>query len=97
MVDGSVKHVQVVAHRLAGEDHGHFVFAGAITDVTERKRAEEERQRLHQLEANLAHISRISMMGELTASLAHEIKQPITAAVMDANACMRWLRRINRM
>jgi PAS domain S-box-containing protein len=93
MVDGSVKHVQVVAHRLAGEDQGHFVFVGAITDITERKRAEEERQRLHQLEANLAHISRISMMGELTASLAHEIKQPITAAVMDANACMRWLGR----
>ena len=91
--DGSVKHVQVVAHRLSGEDPGHFVFVGAITDITERKRAEEERERLRQLETNLAHISRVSMMGELTASLAHEIKQPITAAVMDANACMRWLRR----
>jgi PAS domain S-box-containing protein len=93
MADGSIKHVQVVAHRLTGEDPERFVFVGAVTDITERKRAEEERERLRQLEANLAHISRISMMGELTASLAHEIKQPITAAVMDANACVRWLRR----
>jgi signal transduction histidine kinase len=48
---------------------------------------------LRQLEADLAGINRVSMMGELAASLAHEIKQPIAAAVMDANACMRWLRR----
>jgi len=41
------------------------------------KRAEEERERLRQLEADLAHINRVSMMGELAASLAHEIKQPI--------------------
>ena len=93
MADGSVKHVQAVAHRLTGEDPEDFVFVGAITDITERKRAEEERERLRQLEADLAHMNRVSMMGELTASLAHEIKQPITAAVMDANTCMRWLRR----
>ena len=88
MADGSVKYVQAVAHRLTGEDPERLIFVGAITDITERKRAEEERERLRQLEADLAHMNRVSMMGELAASLAHEIKQPITAAVMDANACM---------
>ena len=93
MADGSVKYVQAVAHRLTGEDRERLVFVGAITDITERKRAEEERERLRQLEADLAHINRVSMMGELTASLAHEIKQPLAAATIAANACMRWLRR----
>jgi signal transduction histidine kinase/CheY-like chemotaxis protein len=93
MADGSVKHVQAVAHRLTGEDPERLVFVGAITDVTERKRAEGERERLRQLEADLAYMNRVSMMGELAASLAHEIRQPIAAATIDANACMRWLRR----
>src|SRR5271165_6858571 len=93
MADGSVKYVQAVAHRLTREDPEGLVFVGAITDITERKRAEEERERLRQLEADLAYMNRVSMMGELTASLAHEIKQPIAAAIIDANACMRWLRR----
>jgi PAS domain S-box-containing protein len=93
MADGSVKHVQAVAHRLTGEDPERLVFVGAVTDITERKRAEEERERLRRLEADLAYMNRVSMMGELAASLAHEIKQPIAAAVIAANACMRWLRR----
>ena len=93
MADGSVKYVQAVAHRLTGEDRERLVFVGAITDITERKRAEKERERLRQLEADLARINRVSMMGELTASLAHEIKQPLAAAIIEANACMRWLRR----
>jgi PAS domain S-box-containing protein len=62
-------------------------------DITLRKRAEQERERLRQLEADLAHINRVSMMGELAASLAHEIKQPMAAAAMSASACMQWLRR----
>ena len=82
MADGSVKYVQAVAHRLTREDPEGLVFVGAITDITERKRAEEERERLRQLEADLAYMNRVSMMGELTASLAHEIKQPIAAAVV---------------
>jgi signal transduction histidine kinase/CheY-like chemotaxis protein len=93
MADGSVKYVQAVAHRLTGDDPEGLVFVGAITDVTERKRAEGERERLRQLEADLAYMNRVSMMGELAASLAHEIRQPIAAATIDANACMRWLRR----
>jgi signal transduction histidine kinase/CheY-like chemotaxis protein len=93
MADRSVKYVQAIAHRLTREDPEGLVFVGAITDVTERKRAEEERERLRLLEADLAYMNRVSMMGELTASLAHEIKQPIAAAMIAANACMRWLRR----
>jgi C4-dicarboxylate-specific signal transduction histidine kinase len=58
----------------------------------ERKQAREERERLRQAQADLAHINRVTTMGELTASLAHEIKQPVTAAVTDAKTCLRWLR-----
>lgn len=74
----------------AGEFAGYI---GSNIDITDLKRAEEERERLHRLEADLAHINRVSMMGELTASLAHEIKQPIAAALMNAHTCVRWLRR----
>jgi PAS domain S-box-containing protein len=59
----------------------------------ERKQAEEERERLRQAQAELAHINRVTTMGELTASLAHEVNQPIAAAVTNANACLRWLAR----
>jgi C4-dicarboxylate-specific signal transduction histidine kinase len=62
-------------------------------EIEHRKRAEQERQRLRQLEADLAHTNRVSMMGELTASLAHEINQPIAAAAASAMACVQWLRR----
>jgi signal transduction histidine kinase/ligand-binding sensor domain-containing protein len=59
----------------------------------QRKRAEEEGERLRQLQADLAHMNRVSTMGELTASLAHEIRQPISAALTNAKTCLRWLRR----
>jgi PAS domain S-box-containing protein len=65
---------------------------GTLTDIEDRKRVEKERERLHQLETNLAHLNRISMLGELAASLSHELKQPIAAAVMNGHACARWLR-----
>ena len=66
---------------------------GTMVDVTERKRVEAERERLRQVEADLAHVTRMSTMGELTASLAHEIKQPIGAAVTNAEACVRLIDR----
>jgi C4-dicarboxylate-specific signal transduction histidine kinase len=56
----------------------------------ERKHAEET---LRQAQADLAHVSRVTTMGELTASLAHEVNQPIAAAVTNANTCLRWLTR----
>jgi PAS domain S-box-containing protein len=76
------------------DKHGKIVkWYGALTDVEERKQAEEERERLRRLEAQLAHTNRLSMLGELTASLAHEINQPIAAAIASAGACLRWLDR----
>jgi PAS domain S-box-containing protein len=74
----------------AGEFAGYI---GSNFDITDLKLAEEERERLHRLDADLAHTNRVSMMGELAASMAHEIKQPIAAALMNAQTCVRWLRR----
>jgi signal transduction histidine kinase/CheY-like chemotaxis protein len=92
MDNGSVKHVRIVAHPSTDGDPEGVVFVGAVIDITERKRAEEERERLLELEADLARMNRVSMMGELAASLAHEIKQPMAAAAINADACTRWLR-----
>jgi len=76
------------------DENGTIVrWYGALTDIEERKRSEQERERLHRLEAELVHVSRVTTMGELSASLAHELNQPITAVVSLANACLRWLAR----
>src|SRR5882724_5622118 len=88
MPDNSIKYVHVVAHALS--DKSVEIVLGAVMDVTERKRAEEA---LHEAQANLARVSRVTTMGELTASLAHEIRQPISAAVTNARTCLRWLGR----
>jgi PAS domain S-box-containing protein len=86
--DGS--RVPVLIAAAAVEDTtGEIV--GFVLDLTERKRAEQERERLRQLQAHLAHVNRVTTMGELAASLAHEIKQPIAAAGIDANVCVRAL------
>jgi PAS domain S-box-containing protein len=61
-----------------------------VLDLTERKRGE---QALQQAQAELAHAARIATMGQLTASIAHEVKQPIAAAVTNAEAALRWLAR----
>jgi PAS domain S-box-containing protein len=91
--DGTVKHIHGLAHPALGPDEELMEVIGTVVDITERKDAEEARDRLRQLEADLAHINRVSTMGELTASLAHEIKQPIGAAVTNAEACFRLLDR----
>ena len=89
MPDGSVKYLHVIARALETSS-GKLEYMGAVRDVTERTRAEEA---LRQAKADLAHINRVTTMGELTASMAHEVNQPIAAAVTDANTCMRWLTR----
>jgi len=91
--DGTVNHIHGTGHPVLSPSGELVQVVGTMVDVTERKRAEEARDRLRQLEADLAHISRVSTMGELTASLAHEIKQPIGAAVTNAEACLRLLDR----
>jgi PAS domain S-box-containing protein len=91
--DGSIKYLEATGHPLVNAPGSSVEIVGTHVDVTERRRAEQERERLHRLEADLAHINRVSIMSELAASLAHELRQPITAAIMNANACTRWLRR----
>jgi PAS domain S-box-containing protein len=86
--DGTELTVEISLSPLETEE-GTLVSA-AVRDVTERTRAEDA---LRQATADLARISRVTTMGELTASLAHEIKQPIAAAITDARTCLRWLRR----
>jgi PAS domain S-box-containing protein len=88
MPDGSIKYVRVVGRPSTIATTGEVKFVGAITDVTDR-------ERLRQAQADLAYMNRVTTMGELTASLAHEIKQPITAAVINAKTCLRWLGRDN--
>jgi PAS domain S-box-containing protein len=76
------------------DETGNIVkWYGTGIEIEDRKRVEEERERLNQLEADLAQLNRISMMSELAASLAHEIRQPIAAAAANATACVRWLQR----
>ena len=90
---GSIKHVRSIGHPVFNASGDLVEFVGTAVDVTERKHAEAARDKLRQLEAELAHMSRVSTIGELTASLAHEIKQPIGAAVTNAEACLRFLDR----
>jgi len=88
MPNGSVKYVRVVGHPSIKEKSGNVEFMGAITDMTERKQSEEA---LEKAQAELAHVTRVATVGELTASIAHEINQPLAAIVNNANACLSWL------
>ncbi len=89
--DGTIKHLDSIAHPVMDESGQIIEVVGTVRDVTERKRAEEERERLRQLETDLAHLNRVTMLGELASSLAHELNQPIAGAITSANACLRWL------
>jgi len=79
-----------VAHSILDNSGNVVKYIGTIMDVTERKRAEEA---LRQTQADLARVNRVTTMGELTASVAHEVNQPIAAAVTNAKTCLRWLTR----
>jgi K+-sensing histidine kinase KdpD len=89
--DGTVKHIHGIGHPVLSASGELVQVLGTMVDVTERTRAEEARDRLRQLEADLAHINRVSTLGEMAASLAHEIKQPIAATITSANSCVEWL------
>src|SRR5260370_24535167 len=90
---GATRHIHTEGHPVFNPSGDLVEFFGTSMDVTERKQAEEEREKLRQAQADLAHVSRVTTLGELSASLAHEVKQPIAAAVTDANTCLRWLSR----
>jgi C4-dicarboxylate-specific signal transduction histidine kinase len=84
MPNGKNKTVHIVGHPVFDESGNFVEFVGAVMDVTEHRRAEEERQ-------TLAHAHRITTTGQLTASIAHEINQPIAAVITNAQAALRWL------
>jgi len=90
---GAIKYVRSTGHPVRNQSGDLLEYVGTSIDVTERKRADEERERLRQAQLELAHVNRMTTMGELTASLAHEVNQPIAAAVTNANTCLRWLTR----
>ena len=88
--DGSIRHVHGVGHAVLNEPDDFVEFIGTTIDITERKRAEEA---LRNAQAELARVVRLTTMGELAASIAHEINQPLSAIVTNANASLRWLNR----
>jgi signal transduction histidine kinase len=87
---GTVKYIHAVGHPVFDAHGGLVQFVGSSTDITEHKQAEES---LRQAQSDLARVNRVTTMGELTASLAHEVNQPIAAAVTNAKTCLRWLTR----
>ena len=95
--DGEIKHLYGVGHPVFSESGDLVEVMGLGIDITERKRAERElRQKevsLREAQSNLAHVSRLTTMGELAASIVHEVNQPIAGIVTNANAALRWLAR----
>ena len=89
MPDGSVKHLRAVTHPEKSAQGGLEIF-GALMDVTASRQA-QDRLRVDHVE--LAHVTRLATIGELAASLAHEVNQPLGAVVTSAEACLRWLDR----
>jgi PAS domain S-box-containing protein len=89
--EGSPMHVRVSGKPMFNGEGEFRGYRGTGTDVTALIRAQEEHERLRRLESDLAHMNRLSMMGELAASLAHEIAQPIAAARNNARAAMHFL------
>ena len=86
--DGSVRFVQSLGEPIGNGEGTVVRLAGALLDITERRQTEEA---LREAQAELAHVTRVTTLGEMTASIAHEINQPLAAVVNNASACLRWL------
>jgi PAS domain S-box-containing protein len=85
--DGAIRHLQVVAHVMRDEPE-RLHYAGAVMDVTQARQSE---QQLHHTQSELARVTRVTTLGELSASIAHEVGQPLAAIVTNGEACLRWL------
>ncbi|MFY9841987.1 MAG: PAS domain S-box protein [Terriglobales bacterium] len=86
MPDGAVKYVHVAAH--IRDDHSQLEYIGAVQDVTERRFSEEA---LGKARSELSHVARVTSLGVLTASIAHEVNQPLSGIVTNASTCLRML------
>ncbi len=89
MPDGQIKYLHVIAHRVTYES-GKEEIVGALMDITETRKSQEN---LHAARTALAHASRVATLGEISASIAHEVNQPLAAIVANGQACLRFLRR----
>ena len=93
--DGKVIWADVSSTLVPATGDSPSFFAAVVVDITERKRAEEQlRQKeisLREAQTELAHVSRVTTLGELSASIAHEVKQPLAGIMTNANASLRWL------
>ena len=87
MPDQSIKYVRIVVHAIRDRDDG-LEYIGAVQDVTERRAAEAA---LNEARADLAHVARVSSLGTLTASIAHEVNQPLSGMIANASTCLRML------
>jgi PAS domain S-box-containing protein len=87
MPDGSVKYLHLVAHATRNRN-GHLEYIGAVQDVTKRRLSEEA---LGEVRSELAHVARIASLGALTASIAHEVNQPLSGILTNASTCLRML------
>jgi len=87
MPDGSVKHLHLIAHGTKNES-GEVEYIGATQDVTQRRLAEEA---LDKARSELAHVTRVMSLGALTASIAHEVNQPLSGIITNASTCLRML------
>ena len=89
--DGTVKYLEATTRHVFSSAGVLVEAVSTHVDVTERKRAQEEHERLRQLESDLAHMNRVSLMGELAASLVHEVTQPCASARNNARAALNFL------
>jgi signal transduction histidine kinase len=87
MPDHSVKHLRMVAHGLRDQD-GRLDYIGAVQDVTDRRLSEEA---LGKARSELAYVARVTSLGALTASIAHEVNQPLSGIITNASTCLRML------
>jgi PAS domain S-box-containing protein len=87
MPDHSVKYLHTVAHGTR-DQNGRLEYIGAVQDVTERRLSEEA---LSKVRSDLAHVARVTSLGVLTASIAHEVNQPLSGIITNANTCLRML------
>jgi signal transduction histidine kinase len=89
--NGSAVYVRTSGKPFFGKDGAFLGYRGTGTDVTAEVRADRAEAELRKLQAGLAHVSRVTTLGELTASLAHEVNQPLAGVVSSADACLHWL------